>query len=315
MATFSCSPKLHDTIIKKITTTESVPSKDYRGMCRWKHGVNTLQSLSLILSSAYDTCIECDVGLDAYTRVPMMQHAPIGYSEWDTHFRLREWLHMVDASTWFHRSSPKVVKFDFKHIDCVGPSVQMIAKSRLYASPHVSIWLNADVLSGPGTLWSNPLDAHNFLQAIQPLKRATWSLGWTTSFSYLFPPQYTQQMVNQMLALTRTLNHSVTFPIRASLLRASWSELKRLTGPDTPYAHSMSVWTGAEGVPASDIQWMKQTTNITMYDMEKGSREEWNSANRVLSAAMLVELGGNLLLVMCWMVLLLSNVQIKNDLL
>lgn len=283
-------------------------------MCQWKHRVNTLETLSATLSSPHDTCIECDVGLDAYTQTPVMQHTPIVYFRWEKPLGLREWIHTVDASAWLHHSSPKVIKFDFKHMDGVGPSIQLISKSRLYASPHVSIWLNADVLPGPGTIFSHPLDAHNFLRAIQPLKRATYSLGWTTSFSYLFPPPYTQQMVNQMLALTRTLNQSVTFPIRASLLRTSWGELERLTAPDTPHAHSISVWTGAEGVPASDIQWMKQTTNITMYDIEKGSREEWNSANRVLSAAMLVELGGILLLVMCWMVLLLSNVQIKNDL-
>ena len=283
-------------------------------MYRWKHGVNTLETLSTSLSSLHDTCIESDVGLDAYTQTPVMQHAPIVYFRWEKPLGLREWIHTVDVSVWLHHSSPKVIKFDFKHMDCVGPSIQLIAKSRLYASPHVSIWLNADVLPGPGTLRSHPLDAHNFLRAIQPLKRATYSLGWTTSFSYLFPPPYTQQMVNQMLALTSALNHSVTFPIRASLLRTSWGELERLTAPDTPHAHSISVWTGEEGVPASDIQWMKQTTNITMYDIEKGSREEWNSANRVLSVAMLVELGSILLLVMCWMVLLLSNVQIKNDL-
>lgn len=274
-------------------------------MCQWKHGVNTLETLSASLSSLYYTCIESDVGLDAYTRVPVMQHAPIVYLRWDKPLGLREWIHTVEASAWFNHSSPKVIKFDFKHIDCVGPSIQLISKSHLYASPHVSIWLNADVLPGPGTVFSRSLDAHKFLTAIQPLKRATLSLGWTTSFSYLLPPKYSPQMVDQMLALSSTLNHSILFPIRASLLRTSWDELKRLT---LPYTHSLSVWTGAEGVPASDIRWMKQNTNITMYDIEKGSHEEWNSANRVLSAAMLIELGGIMLFVVCcWLMLILSH--------
>ena len=278
-------------------------------MCQWKHGVNTLETLSASLSSLHYTCIESDVGLDAYTQTPVMQHAPIVYLRWDKPLGLLEWIHTVEASAWFNHLSPKVIKFDFKHIDCVGPSVQLISKSLLYTSPHVSIWLNADVLPGPGIVFSRSLDAQMFLTAIQPLKRATFSLGWTTSFSYLFPPKYSPQMVDQMLALSSTLNHSMLFPIRASLLRTSWGELKRLTLPYPPYTHSLSVWTGAEGVPASDIQWMKQNTNITMYDIEKGSHEEWNSANRVLSAAMLIELGGIMFIVFCWLMLVLPHVQ------
>ena len=280
-------------------------------MCQWKHGVNTLETLSASLSSLHYTCIESDVGLDAYTQTPVMQHAPIVYLRWEKPLGLREWIHMVEASAWFNHSSPKVIKFDFKHIDSVGPSVQLISNSLLYASPHVSIWLNADVLSGPGTVFSEPLDAQKFLRKIQPIKRTTLSLGWTTSFSYLVPSQYSPQMIDHMLAFTRTLNHSVTFPIRASLLRTSWAELKRLI-QHASNRHSMSVWTGAEGVPASDIQWMKENTNITMFDMEKGSREEWNSANRVLSAAMLIELGGILCIIICSLMLVLSNLQIKK---
>lgn len=292
--------------LKRHMTPVSLETID---MCHWKHGVNTRETLAASLSSPHYTCIECDVGFDAYARVPVMQHAPIVYSGWGARFGLRKWIHTVDASAWLNHSSPKVIKFDFKHIDCVGPSIQLISKSNLYASPHVSIWLNADVLPGPGTVFSHSLDAQMFLTAIQPLKRATLSLGWTTSFSYLFPPKYSPQMVDQMLALSRTLNHSILFPIRASLLRTSLSELKRLTLPDTPYIRSLSVWTGAEGIPTSDIRWMKHNTNITMYDMEKGSHEEWNSANRVLSTAMLIELGGIMFIVFCWLMLVLPHVQ------
>ena len=276
------------------------------GMCHWKHGVNTHDTLVMSLSLPHCTCIECDVGLDAYTWAPVMQHAPMVYYRWGPRFGLHEWINTVDASPWLNHSSPKVIKFDFKHIDCVGPSVQLISKSNIYASPHVSIWLNADILPGPGTISSRPLDARMFLKAIQPLKRATWSLGWTTSFRHIFPPKYSPQMVEQMLALSSTLNHSVSFPIRASLLRTGWGELKRLT-QHTPHKHSLSVWTGAEGVPESDIQWMQQNTNVTMYDVERGSREEWNSVNRVLSDGMRFELGGIILFSICWLLFVLQN--------
>lgn len=45
------------------------------------------------------------------------------------------------------------------------------------------VWINADVLTGPGGL-AKPLDPHGFLSAVSALPTSTvLSLGWTTGWS------------------------------------------------------------------------------------------------------------------------------------
>ena len=76
------------------------------------------------------------------------------------------------------------------------------------------------------------------------------SLGWTTTEI----SAYTDKEVNEMLELCKRhkLVH-VTFPVRASLIKMAWSQLRQLLVLDT---YTFTVWKGPEDITDDDRQWL-----------------------------------------------------------
>jgi hypothetical protein len=117
----------------------------------------------------------------------------------------------------------------------------------------------------------------------------TLSIGWTTFFPFFSTSKYTASHVSE---LRREIDAhyiprdvAITFPIRASFARASWTELLRLLDPAWRPKTSLTMWTAVEGVPQGDLSWLRaeaKRCGITVFfDVDKGSKSEWWSRSRM----------------------------------
>lgn len=251
----------------------------------WAHAVNSRSYLERTLASKACCCIETDIGWNTALQVPVMIHK--AHSNNTKDFKLSEFLEMVVGSEWLRRDQEdKTIKLDFKSLDAVAPCIAQVQESGLSMRAGVQVWLNADVLPGPGASAHKPLDFHRFQEACAPLPAAAMSLGWTTGFNkFTLAPNepYSKTMVDEMLTLTRSLSadRHVIYALRASLVRASWDQLRRLLEDSKQQRTSLSVWTGAEGVPQSELEWM--SARVAYFDVHKGSKDEWRSWGRLLA--------------------------------
>jgi hypothetical protein len=74
-------------------------------------------------------------------------------------------------------------------------------------------------------------------------------------------------MVDEMLTYTADLEQPITFPIKASLARRSWDNLKRLL--DVSRAHSITIWSGSNPVDPDDLVYIRENSDIerVYYDL------------------------------------------------
>ena len=108
--------------------------------------------------------------------VAIMAHPPDKTSD----LTFAEFLSEVIAAN-SGQNKAKGIKLDFKDIESVEPCLKLLRKqARKIDFP---VWLNADVLVGPGNSSTVPVDAERFLNLTQNYAPfATLSLGWTTSY-------------------------------------------------------------------------------------------------------------------------------------
>ncbi|XP_067885693.1 protein FAM151B isoform X2 [Heterodontus francisci] len=158
---------------------------------------------------------------------PIMAHPP----ETDSDNTLHNWLNEV-------LQSDKGIKLDFKSLSAVEPAMKMIVSMKdLLARP---VWINADILPGPNGS-STARIANEFLHTVTSyLSAITLSLGWTTNELV----GYTWEMVKEMEQICQTFCQPVTFPVRATLVRPSWSQLHWLLEQSDRY--SLTVWAARE---------------------------------------------------------------------
>ncbi|XP_008940719.1 PREDICTED: protein FAM151B [Merops nubicus] len=165
---------------------------------------------------------------------PIMAHPP----ETDSDNTLQEWLEEIV-------STDKGIKLDFKSLEAVRPSLELLG----HVKPHLRhpVWINADVLPGPHG-GRAVVDAEGFIDTVTSFfPNVTLSLGWTTGWH---PDRhnrgYDWVMVKEMAQVCRGLSQPVTFPVRAALVRQSVSELCWLMQQSDRY--SLTIWTGKEDV-------------------------------------------------------------------
>uniref|UniRef100_A0AAQ6IMT3 Menorin-like domain-containing protein n=1 Tax=Anabas testudineus TaxID=64144 RepID=A0AAQ6IMT3_ANATE len=180
---------------------------------RWSHAVNSRSRLTEALAGPTHM-IEADIiirGRDP--KEPIMAHPP----DTDSDITLKEWLEGV-------KTHNKGIKLDFKSLEAVSPSVALLEE--VLTGPSRPVWVNADILPGPGGQ-ARPLEPQAFLSAVTTLPTHTvLSLGWTTGWTAgIVNPGYSWDMVRGMEEVCRTLQHPVTFPVRAALLVQSFSQL------------------------------------------------------------------------------------------
>ncbi|XP_048847616.1 protein FAM151B-like isoform X1 [Brienomyrus brachyistius] len=196
----------------------------------WYHAANSRSRIAEGLQSS-SLMIEADIILRGYEPTePIMAHPPAT----DSDITLHDWLKEV-------LMSDKGIKLDFKSLQAVAPSMRLLEEVRGHLLGPV--WINADILSGPGGK-ATPLDPVSFLQAVsQGLPGDVLSLGWTTGWSpNINNPGYSWEMVQEMEKVCRRLKQPVTFPVRAALLAQSFNQLQWLLQQSSRY--SLTVWTG-----------------------------------------------------------------------
>ncbi|KAJ3604408.1 hypothetical protein NHX12_029149 [Muraenolepis orangiensis] len=183
----------------------------------WAHGANSRERLTAALTGPCHM-IEADVLMrGSEPKEPIMAHPPMT----DSDIRLQEWLEEVRTA-----DRNKGIKLDFKS---------------------VPVWLNADILPGPGGK-AAPLDARAFLEAAGcGASPVVLSLGWTSGWSAETDnPGYSWDMVREMEELCRVQVHPITFPVRAALLSRSFPQIQWLLQQSDRY--TLTVWTGPEDV-------------------------------------------------------------------
>jgi len=175
----------------------------------WSHATNSQQDLDAALADA-TMMIEADVSLGE-GGVPIMAHPPANTSD----LTLHKFLTDVIAAT-ADGEARKGVKLDFKDIEAVQTSLAMVGQMEIT----IPLWLNANVLRGPGDSKA-PVDADRFLSLCREhLPRATLSLGWTTTAA---PGQYSPANIVDLENLLEKFQPSapITLPLRASMAAQS----------------------------------------------------------------------------------------------
>ncbi|XP_051924307.1 protein FAM151B isoform X1 [Hippocampus zosterae] len=197
---------------------------------RWSHATNSRIKLAKALQGTAHM-IEADIIVRGHDpKEPIMGHPP----DTDSDITLKEWLECV-------KLHDKGIKLDFKSLEAV--SISMAPLKEVLAQMTSPVWINADILPGPGSQ-TKPLEPHAFLAAVKTLPtNIVLSLGWTTKWTAgIDNPGYNWEMVHEMQDICQSLEHLVTFPVRAALLAQSVSELTWLLQQSDRY--SLTVWTG-----------------------------------------------------------------------
>ncbi|MGH0154393.1 UNVERIFIED_CONTAM: hypothetical protein FKN15_026877 [Acipenser sinensis] len=200
--------------------------------------------------------LEADVNIEGYntdgqTSIPIMAHPPDIYSD----NTLQEWLDAVLKSN-------KGIKLDFKTIESVGPSLDILKKKALESGINRPVWLNADILHGPNVPgFIEVVNATRFLNLIQEkFPNATISPGWKVLYLSLLPNKtYTRAMVEDMYELLKNVTQKVTFPIRAVMGKNAWPHFKWLLEQSPSY--SLTLWQGKDDpVTVEDLLFIRDNS-------------------------------------------------------
>uniref|UniRef100_A0A673BDR6 Protein FAM151A n=1 Tax=Sphaeramia orbicularis TaxID=375764 RepID=A0A673BDR6_9TELE len=111
-------------------------------LATWFHRANNKAEMNKALASDV-MILEADVTLEGYgtpnvAPIPIMAHPPDIYSD----NTLDQWLDAV-------LSSKKGIKLDFKNIESVGLSLDLLRRYNNSRGINRPVWLNADILRGP----------------------------------------------------------------------------------------------------------------------------------------------------------------------
>ena len=202
----------------------------------WAHAVNSRAELSAALNDPTVHMLEADILMRSkdlgpsrrkssrFVLQPIMCHPPAK----DSDLTFDEFARTVIASL---RDGRKVgLKLDFKQAECVAPCLDTL-RARGFCQESqssysvnagefedVPLWLNADVVRGPGG--REPIDGPSFVSAcVSTCPHATLSLGWTHTGTPLLG--YTHAMALEMKKLVAPLRCDVTLAASAAHLFAS----------------------------------------------------------------------------------------------
>merc|ERR1719305_2041896 len=132
----------------------------------------------------------------------------------------------------------KGVKLDFKFIEVVEPSLQLIRK--LCEHIDFPIWINADIL-GMEAARATPVNATEFLHLAKTyLPTATLSVGYTTVSTGKFVTSNFDEMLG--ILNKNQVTAPVTLPLRASLLANSKPEILQFFKKTNLTDSSITIW-------------------------------------------------------------------------
>jgi len=206
----------------------------------WAHAVNSKKMLEAALNGDKNM-LEADVLIGVKEggtiREPIMAHPPSNTSD----ITFAEFLSEVMKGS---SDRKKGIKLDFKDIESVEPCLKLLKKHSKHI--HFPVWLNADILVGPGNPTAEPVDASKFLNLTQKYAPfATLSLGWTTSYDCENPGSYEERHVEAMKSLLDfKLETPPTFPVRAGIAIHSFDRLLELVGNFK--SSTVTIWSAKE---------------------------------------------------------------------
>ena len=219
----------------------------------WAHGVNTPSQLHHALRDGTNF-IEADVCWNTASAVPVMRHSSYSSRPLSEEFAFTDFVHT------FITCNFKVLglKLDFKSGASILPCMHVLRDCQF----HLPVWLNADICKGPGGLEPSVAPNEVFETVHMDFMKSldiTLSIGWTTFFPFFSTSKYTASHVAELRreidANYIPCHVAITFPVRASFARASWSELLKLLDPTWRPKTSLTMWTAVEGVPQADLDW------------------------------------------------------------
>ena len=221
----------------------------------WSHAVNSSEKLERFLELKEGVMfVESDIRLSVTQRIAVAVHPPATESD----------LAYVGLITRM-QSSKQGLKLDFKDPEILIGCLDALKRAKL-SQP---VLLNADILQGNGANISK-FSAAGFISLCQHLyPEGILSVGWTTTADPKLP--YTAKNIDEMLALVKGIEE-VTFPVRACLVRSSWSELQRLLAADPSW--TLTIWNN-EPVSPEDTDWLRASTDParTYYDFIDPQKE------------------------------------------
>jgi len=245
----------------------------------WAHSTTDKLSLSKALENPLITAIESDIVLGTCNddeeevligeRIqPIMAHPPSKTS--DLSFKK-----FLEMSTYDSKISSKEMKkhlkLDFKEIDAVEPVLQNVKDMDVCQSHGKTIFLNADILPGPGSK-TPAIDADVFIETcINTLGNSheycAYSIGWKVDCRSFSGYSATEVEAMKSIILRHNLLQSrgVILPVCARLLAKNCSVFDSIL-QDLP-AIQLLVWTGSGEPPISmkAINSIKSYFNSTVY--------------------------------------------------
>eukprot|EP00040_Diaphanoeca_grandis_P034298 m.212213 g.212213 ORF g.212213 m.212213 type:complete len:250 (-) comp33120_c6_seq1:137-886(-) len=215
---------------------------------RFSHATNSQASLTEAIAEGVHM-IEADVLLSD-TGTIILAHPPCLTSD----LTLRSLLERLVA---FNTTNPRDaigLKLDFKNPSVVAASIDLT--KTLWVGMKAPVWLNADVLIGPGRKLC-AFDAHDFVQTcVTKMPAATLSLGWTTCSLHI-ETNYTHADVTAMLQLCEQHQlKGVTFAVAASYAEFSGTMVERLLAQPQS---TITFWGKSDNITADFIKKLDPT--------------------------------------------------------
>ena len=203
----------------------------------WAHGVNDKKRLRKF-SNDNTMMIEGDISFSENGDI-IMAHPPQRKSD----LTFDEWIETISE---FHKGA----KLDFKDPKAVIPVLKKMQK----LSTYMPVFLNADILKGPGGS-DLIFDPSEFISICNEYysKADYLSLGWTVE--YIKNGEFTNEMVDNMITLSKKSAIPVTISVLIYYMPRSWNTLKRIfkNSKDT-----ITIWGVKEvGVSEELGEWVK----------------------------------------------------------
>ncbi|XP_030608601.1 protein FAM151A [Archocentrus centrarchus] len=243
-------------------------------LATWFHRANSKEDMNKALTSD-SMILEADVTLRGYGTpdqqpVPIMAHPPDIYSD----NTLDEWLDAVLASG-------KGIKLDFKAVESVGLSLDLLKQKEIITGINRPVWINADILRGPNVpSFVPPINGSRFLQLIQEkFPHVTLSPGWQVLYIHqVTNGTYSRAMVEEMYNMIKDVPQRVTFPVHAMLVRSGWQHLSWLLNQSPRF--SLTLWQGSDHPSVSDLLFVRDNTHPSQvyYDIYEPTLSEFKAA-------------------------------------
>jgi hypothetical protein len=221
-----------DELIRHLKAASDI---QFIGDITWAHAVNNILLLEQAIADKNIDFLEIDISMGGNNE-PIASH--------DSTESNLSFSYLLSRT----EGVDKGLKLDFKGQEAVIPCL-----NELYtAKPSQPVILNADILSVQNAP-SAKIEPQWFIDACQEYyPSGLLSLGWRTNPD----STYTEDDIDAMLELCKDLKN-VIFPVRASILPASWVAVKRLLEGK---GRTLTIW-NSEPVNAELNNWLLKHTS------------------------------------------------------